>query len=72
MGGVWVINPPSSPWLNSSSVHQKPNFKVWGRMVPVRATPLSALGSRNAYWFIFQLVLHLLETYLLFVLVESL
>lgn len=51
VGGSWVINPPLSSWLNSTAVHQKPNFKVWGRTVLVRAIPLSALG--NAFWVIF-------------------
>lgn len=46
LGGSWVINPPLFPWLNSSSVHQKLNFKLWGRMVPVRAIPLSAQFQR--------------------------
>lgn len=53
MGGSWVINPPLSPWLNSSSARQKRNFKVWDRTVPVRAVPSSTLGTRNVYWVIF-------------------
>lgn len=39
VGGSWVINPPLFPCLNSSSVPQKPHFKHWDRMVPVRAIP---------------------------------
>lgn len=39
MGVSWVINPPLFPCLNSSSVPQKPHFKLWDRMVPVRAIP---------------------------------
>lgn len=50
MGGSWVINPPLFPCLNSSSVPQKPHFKHWSRMVPVRAIPRSVLGFTNAYW----------------------
>lgn len=53
VGGSWVINPPLFPCLNSSSVPQKPHFKHWGRMVPVRAVPRSVLGFTDAY--IFQL-----------------
>lgn len=53
VGGSWVINPPLFPCLNSSSVPQKPHFKHWGRMVPVRAVPWSVLGFTDAY--IFQL-----------------
>lgn len=50
VGGSWVINPPLFPCLNSSSVPQKPRFKHWDRMVPVRAIPRSVLGFTNAYW----------------------
>lgn len=69
MGGSWVINPPLSSWLNATAVHQKPNFKVWGRTV---LEPFSCQLLEMHIGSLFSACLAPSGIYILFVLVESL